>query len=85
MECPDVFPLKKKNGLNENRKVLGEDFDQTMFIIIASKLKTTSYLDWLLLTSTCFFPNEIGNTEPALQLTDTQLQRAHAAFNMMQI
>ena len=37
------------------------------------------------LTSTCFFPNEIGNAAPALQLTDTQLQRAHEAFNMMQI
>lgn len=31
------------------------------------------------------FPNEIRNAGPEPQLTDTQLQRAHEAFNMMQI
>ena len=47
--------------------------------------KTISYLLRVMLTSPCFNPNEIGNADAALQLTDTLLQRAHKAFNMMQI
>lgn len=47
--------------------------------------KTISHLLWVMLTSTCFFPNEIGNADASLQLTDTLLQRVHKAFNMMQI
>lgn len=47
--------------------------------------KTISHLLRVMLTSTCFFPNEIGNADASLQLTDTLLQRVHKAFNMMQI
>lgn len=89
------------NGLNENIKVLGKVLTKSKdscsyFSFTSGKAmpvyrysskihKTISYLRWIILTSTCFFPTEIGNADPALQLTDTQLQRAHKAFNKMQI
>lgn len=48
-------------------------------------LKKKSYLLWMVVTSTGFFQNKIGNTAAGMRVTDTQLQRAQKAFNMMQI
>lgn len=39
----------------------------------------------MVVTSTGFFQNKIGNTAAGMRLTDTQLQRAQKAFIMMQI
>lgn len=32
-----------------------------------------------------FFPNEFGNANPGLQLTDIEIKSTHKAFNMMPI